>query len=95
MWKLKQIFDLSNRVKNLLTPLWQSRNTVKNTNEFIEELEQQKISQEHNMISFDVKSLFTNVPLDSTIGIILKRMYENNEIVTSTAKNEMMEILIL
>ena len=58
----------------------------KNTKEFIEELKQQKLSQEHKMVSFDVKSLFKNMPLDHTIDIILKRTYEDNEIVTSITK---------
>ena len=47
------------------------------------------------MISLDVKSLFTNMPLDCAIDIILKRIYENNEIVTSITKKEMKEMLIL
>ena len=47
------------------------------------------------MVSFDVKSLFTNVPLDRTIDIILKKIYEKNEIVTSITKNEIKEMLIL
>ena len=41
------------------------------------------------MVSFDVKSLFTNVPLNRTIDIILKRIYEKNEIARSVTKNEM------
>ena len=67
----------------------------KNTKEFIEVLKQQKLSKEHKMVSFDVKPLFTNVPLNRTIDIILKRIYEKNEIVTSVSKNEMKEMLIL
>ena len=47
------------------------------------------------MVSFDVKSLFTNVQLNRTIEMILKIIYEKNEIVTSITKNEMKEILIL
>ena len=47
------------------------------------------------MLSFYVKSLFTNVPLNRTIDIILKRIYKKNEIVTSITKNEMKEMLIL
>ena len=54
--------------------------------EFIEDLKQQKLSLEHKMVSFDVKLFFTNVPLIRTIDIILKRIYEKNEIVTSIAK---------
>ena len=36
-----------------------------------------------------------NVPLNRTTDMILKRIYEENEIVTSTTKNEMKEMLIL
>ena len=88
-------YNLAKYLSKLLSPLRQSGNTVKNTEEFIEELKQQKLSKEHKMLSFDVKSLFTNVPLNRTIDIILKRIYEKNEIVTSITKNEMKEMLIL
>ena len=54
-----------------------------------------QLSIEHKMVSFDVKSLFTNVPLDRTIDIIWKKIYEKNEIVTSITKNEIKEMLIL
>ena len=39
--------------------------------------------------------MFTNVPSDRTIAIVLKRIFEKNEIVTSITKNEMKEMLIL
>ena len=47
------------------------------------------------MVSFDVKSLFTNEPLGRTIDIILRRIYKKNEVVISITKNEMKEMLIL
>ena len=47
------------------------------------------------MVSFDVKSFFTNVPLDRTSEITLTRVYENNKIVTSITKNEVKKMLIL
>ena len=47
------------------------------------------------MVSFDVKSFFTNVPLDRTTDTILERIYQKNEIVTSITKNEMKEMLML
>ena len=36
-----------------------------------------------------------NVPLNRTTDMILKRIYEENEIATSITKNEMKELLIL
>ena len=38
------------------------------------------------MVSFDVASLFTNVSLEETIEIILKRIYINKEITTDIPK---------
>ena len=81
--------NLAKYLSKLLSPLQQSRKTVKNTKGFIEESKQQKLFREHTIVTFDVKSLFTNVPLNRTIDIILKRIYEKNEIATSVTKNEM------
>lgn len=72
-------YNLAKYHFKLLSPLKQLGNTV-NTKEFIKEFKP-KLSHEHNMVLFDVKSLFTNVPLDCTIEIIL-RIYKKNEIVT-------------
>ena len=47
------------------------------------------------MVSFDVKSLFTSVPLTETINIILDRVYNRNEISTVLTKNEMKKLLTL
>ena len=49
----------------------------------------QKVADYHKMVSFDTVSVFTNVSLDTTIKIILKRIYHNNEINTSITKKEM------
>ena len=47
------------------------------------------------MVSFDVASLFTNVPLEETIEIILKRICINKGVITDIPKQEMKELLIL
>ena len=47
------------------------------------------------MVSFDVKSLFANVPLDRTIDIVLRRIYDKYELQTSIARSEMKKLLIL
>ena len=43
------------------------------------------------MISFDIISLFTNVPMDTTIDTILKRIYDRKKkkINTSFTKQEL------
>ena len=47
------------------------------------------------MVSFDVKSLFTSIPLTETIDIILDRVYNRKEISTVLTKNEMKKLLTL
>ena len=47
------------------------------------------------MVSFDVISLFTNVPIDATVDIILKRIYERKEINISFTKQELKELILL
>ena len=74
----------NNKQKNL--KFGKKTDISSNIKEFIEDLKQQKLSLEHKMVSFDVKLFFTNVPLIRTIDIILKRIYEKNEIVTSIVK---------
>ena len=60
---------------------------------FVEKIKEEHILNDHLLISFDVKSLFTHVPLDETIEIILNRIYDKNEIPTDITKNEMKELL--
>ena len=54
-----------------------------------------KIPAQHKVTSFDVKDLFTNVLLDYTINLIIKRIYDNHEINTNISRKEMKDFLIL
>ena len=47
------------------------------------------------MVSFDVVSLFANVPLEEIINIIIKRISDKNEININTPKHEMKKLLCL
>ena len=47
------------------------------------------------MISFDMKSLLTNVPLDKTIDYILKKVYNEKKIQTNIPKTVLKELLYL
>ena len=60
----------------------------------MEIIKHKKVPEGFQMVSFDVKLLFTNVPLETTIDIILRRIYTNHELTTLT-KREMKELLLL
>ena len=47
----------------------------------------------YRYVSFDVTSLFTSVPLDKTIKIILQRIYEEKVIDTKLKKNTLKKLL--
>ena len=46
------------------------------------------------MVSFDIKSLFTNVSLYRTINIIFKRIYDDNESRILISRNERINIIL-
>ena len=70
------IYDLSKNLAKLLSPLSQLEYTIKNRKQFIEQIRMKQVPDRYKMVSFDVKSLFTNGPLEKTIEITLKRIYQ-------------------
>ena len=88
-------YDLAKYLAQLLKPLSESRFTIKNSKTFTKMLKKMRIPPGYKMVSFDVVSLFTNVPLDETIDIIIKRIYDKKEINTDIPKKEMRELLYL
>ena len=78
-----------------MLPLSTTEYTISNTRTFVKQIIKKKVVVvSFNMVSFDVTSHFTNVPLDNTIEIILKRVYQKKEI-TTTPKHEMKELFYL
>ena len=73
-------YQLAKHLAKLLSPLSKSEYTVCNNVEFIKNIKSEKVPTGHSFIFFDVKSLFTNVPLDYTINIILRSVYGDNEL---------------
>ena len=88
-------YQLTKYLAKLLSPLSKSEHTLGNNIEFINNKKSEKVPTDHSFISFDVKSLFMNVPLDYTINIILKAIYDDNELYTNISEKEMKELLLL
>ena len=70
-------------------------NLCQNSKTVTKRLKKMRIPPGYKMVSFDVVSLFTNVSLDETIDIIIKRIYDKKEINTDIPKKEMRELLYL
>ena len=61
-----------------LKPLSLNRYTVSDIFEFTNEIQNMEIANGDILVSYDVSSLFTNVPLDETIEILANRAFTNN-----------------
>ena len=88
-------YELSKYLAQLLAPLGKSRYTVTSTEEFINRIKLIKPRPNQQMISFDVVSLFTNVPLEKTIDIILRKVYREKLIKTKIKREDLKNLLYL
>ena len=88
-------YQLAEYLAKLLSPLSTSEYTVKSNSDFITHIKGQNIPNNFKPIPFDVTSLFTNVPLDFTVDVILKRIYNKNEVNTNIPKQQMRDLLFL
>ena len=82
-------YQLAKYLAKLLSPLSQSQYTVKSTKDLIQKIYNVNVPHGFNMISFDVKSLFSSIPLEEAINGALDIIYHRKEIVISISKNDM------
>ena len=68
---------------------------MKNTKAFIQEFKNILPPDDYKLISLDVTLLLTNIPLDYTISIILKRIYDHRELETKISRKEMKDLLLV
>ena len=71
-------FSLAKWVDEKLKPLSLNQCTVADTFDFTNEIHELKINKGEILVSYDVSSLFTKVPLDETIEILVNRAFSNN-----------------
>ena len=69
-------YNLAKFLLPFLAPLTVNSYTVKDSFSFVEEITTIQNSEEYIMASFDVTSLFTNIPLQETIGIATQLLYD-------------------
>ena len=72
-------YDIAKYLSNLLHPLTENEFTVKGSFEAankIQAIPSELFDEGYRFVSCDVTSLFTNVPFNRTIKIVLKRTYE-------------------
>ena len=79
----------------LLTPLRESEYIIESTKDFIVKVKAKEVPNCCQTVLLDVKSLFTNISLYQTNGIILRRIYDEHELQTSITRLKMTELLTL
>ena len=82
-------YNLVRNLVKLLSPLSKSKCTIDSMKHFIEKIKEEIVLDGYKMVPFDVRSLFSNVPLDKTIDVTLERIYNCKEINTQITCPEM------
>lgn len=88
-------YETSRYLAGILFPLTKNNYTITNTLDFINRIKGLSIREDEKMVSFDVSSLFSNVPLDFTIDLILKKVYDDNIINIKLKRDQLKELLEL
>ena len=65
-------------LNEILNPLRQQPTNIRDTFEFVKRIQESSSKQNSIRVSFDVKSLFTNISVDFVIDLILNKIYESN-----------------
>ncbi|XP_078361337.1 uncharacterized protein LOC144645655 [Oculina patagonica] len=71
-------YGLAKWLEEKLQPLSYNRYTITDTFEFANEIRELKIKDSDVLVSYDVSSLFTNVPLEETMQILADKAFTNN-----------------
>ena len=80
-----------------MSPLTQNEYTLKDSFEAarrIHSIDMSYFDQGYEYVSFDVESLFTNVPLNKTVNIILDRVYKDKLISTTLTRRTLKKLIL-
>jgi len=72
-------YKLAKFLVPILQPLTCNQYTVHSSFSFVDEITQLTLSHDAVLVSFDVASLFTNIPLDETVNIILDNLFSGTD----------------
>ena len=85
---------LSDIIKSNIKEKEKSFSFVKDSFDFVKKITEIKHVSDHTMLSFDVDNLFTNVPVNETIGIVLNKIYKKNQQSDTSLRREEMKHLL-
>ena len=88
-------YELAKFLDSYIKPNIPSKFMLKSTSEFIDKLQDHRLNGSEHLVSFDVTSLFTNVPLHETIDIILKRVYGHDSVLQPPFEKDIFKKMLL
>ena len=79
-------YGVAKELSHIIKPLvGQSPHHLKSTQHFIQQLQGKKLEPGETIISFDVKALFTSVPVQPSIQIVKQRLQQDNTLPQRTS----------
>ncbi|KAL9977773.1 hypothetical protein ACROYT_G015213 [Oculina patagonica] len=79
-------YETAKFLASYLLPLTENEYSIKTTTDFAERLTNRTVDDDEVLVSYDVSSLFTEVPLDETIDHIIYEIYTNNKLPQLSSK---------
>lgn len=90
-------YNVGKFLAQLLNPLAQNEYTLCDSFHAVSEIKsipKELFSEGYRLVSFDVVSLFTNVPLTKTVKIILDRVFKEKLITTTLSKRTLKKLIL-
>ena len=88
-------FSIAKFLVPILAPLTKNEYTVENSTQFVTEICEFPDADKYYMASFDVESLFTNIPLQETVNICVDSLFGQSKTFLNFTKDLFKELLTL
>ena len=86
-------YNLAKFLVPIISPLTYNEYTIDNSSKFVNDVIGKDLPHNYTMASFDVESLFTNVPLEETTNIIIDKLTHGNFNTYGLNKDQLKKLL--
>ena len=86
-------YNLASELSKIISPFATNEYTIRNTFTFVAQLQELRFDDCY-LVSFDVSSLFTSIPLDQTIEITLDVLYKDRSQINGLSRPDFKKLLV-